>query len=307
MLAKVMQYFRFDQSNCAGFAVLHIRQHTIDLLLLPDDSIEPTAIVQPIAQGNWQHALEQALSKVSKTMTLTVIIPPDMYQIIQLEKPALSEQELVAALPWQVKDLTDIVVEELILDYIDLPAAPGQPLKINVVVAAKTQLLELIAIISQQKLILKKILVEEWLIHELLEYADHAALVLMHQPDQDVLLQVIRQGQLQFSRRLRGFNRLHQYDTSELEQGVFDNLLLEIQRSMDYIESQLKLPPVRSIYLLCSGHERTDLVPLFHRAGFKQVQTLQLKSALNWAATLDTNECWPTIAAVASANEVAAT
>lgn len=303
MLAKVIQQLRFGQKNSAGVAVLHIREHDIQLLLQSADGKAATAFIQPINQGNWQLAMQAALAQVSKTMTLSVIIPPPMYQIVQLEKPALAEQELLAALPWQVKDLTDIALEELVLDYIDLPAAPGQPAKINVAVAVKSQLRELVAMVNRDKFNLQQILIEEWLIHDLLEYADHAALVLMHQPDQDVLLQVIRQGQLQFSRRIRGFNRLHQYTEAELQQGVFDNLLLEIQRSMDYIESQLKLPPVRSIHLLCSGTGRTNLVPLFHQAGFGQVQALQLKPALSWATELNANELWPAIAAVARPGE----
>tara|TARA_R110002126_G_scaffold144276_25_gene290389 strand:- start:379 stop:1302 length:924 start_codon:yes stop_codon:yes gene_type:complete len=303
MLAKVIQQFRFGNSNVAGNAVLHMREHDIQLLLQPTKNSAATTRVEPIIQGNWQQAMQSLLSDVSKSMALTLIIPPSMYQVIQLEKPALPEHELLTALPWQVKDLTEIAVEELVLDYIDLPAAPGQSAKINVVLTSKAQLQELIAVIQRQKLNLQQILVEEWLIHELLVLGDHAALVLMHQPDQDVLLQVIRQGKLQFSRRLRGFNRLHQYSAAELQQGAFDNLLLEIQRSMDYIESQLKLPPVRSIHLLCSGVGRTDLVPLFHQAGFSQVQAVQMKPELNWAAAIDVSEHWPAIAAVASLNQ----
>lgn len=302
MLAKVLQQFRFGHNNSAGIAVLHIREHEIQLLVQPAEGKEASVLVQAVNQGNWQLAMQEVLAKVNKTMALTLVIPPTMYQIIQLEKPALEQQELLTALPWQIKDLTDIALEELVLDYIDLPAAPGQPAKINVVVSVKSQLQELIAIVNRHKLNLQQILIEEWLIHDLLDYADHAALVIMHQPEQDVLLQVIRQGELQFSRRLRGFNRLHQYTESELQQGVFDNLLLEIQRSMDYIESQLKLPPVRSIHLLCSGSERTDLVPLFHQAGFSQVQALQLKPELHWAVAFDVNEFWPAIAAAGSAS-----
>jgi MSHA biogenesis protein MshI len=302
MLARVLQHIRIGQNSTAGIAVLHIRDHEVQLLRQPAADKPASVLVQVVNQGNWQLAMQDMLAKVNKSMALTLIIPPAMYQIIQLEKPAIAEQELVAALPWQIKDLTDIDLGEMVLDYIDLPAAPGQPDKINVVVSIKSELQELVALVSRDKLNLQRILIEEWLIHELVDYADHAALVLMHQPDQDVLLQVIRQGQLQFSRRLRGFNRLHQYSESELQQGVFDNLLLEIQRSMDYIESQLKLPPVRSIHLLCSGAERPDLVPLFHQAGFSQVQALQLKPQLQWATALDVNELWPAIAAAGSAS-----
>ncbi|MDX1678793.1 hypothetical protein [Arsukibacterium sp.] len=303
MLARILQHIGFGHKGAAGVAVLHLREHDIQLLLKPANSATATVQVQAINQGRWQLAVQEMLAKVSKSMALTLIIPPAMYQIIQLEKPAIAETELLAALPWQIKDLTDIALDELVLDYIDLPAAPGQPDKINVVVSGKSQLQELVALVTDAKLQLQQILIEEWLIHELIENADHAALVLMHQPDQDVLLQVIRQGQLQFSRRLRGFSRLHQYSESELQQGVFDNLLLEIQRSMDYIESQLKLPPVRNIHLLCSGAERTNLVPLFHQAGFSQVQNLQLKPELQWAAGTDVNECWPAIAAARSTAE----
>ena len=108
MLAKVLQHIRFGHNRSAGIAVLHIREHEIQLLLQSAKEQEAFVSVYPVKEGDWQSAMQEALGNVSKMMALTLIISPAMYQIVQLEKPALDEQELMAALPWQIKDLTDI-------------------------------------------------------------------------------------------------------------------------------------------------------------------------------------------------------
>ena len=104
-------------------------------------------------------------------------------------------------------------------------------------------------------------------------------MLVSHQSGQDLAVQILQQGNLCFSRRLRGFNRLDQYSLDEMQQGVFDNLLLELQRSIDYFEGQLKQAPVREIALLLSNSNQTGVVQLFVQNGFSQVFAISAKDA----------------------------
>jgi MSHA biogenesis protein MshI len=54
-------------------------------------------------------------------------------------------------------------------------------------------------------------------------------------------------------RRVRGFNPLNKATFQELQNSIADNLSLEIQRSMDYFESQLRQAPVSSITIVTDG------------------------------------------------------
>ncbi|MCT7656539.1 hypothetical protein MBH78_21750 [Oceanimonas sp. NS1] len=43
---------------------------------------------------------------------------------VQLDKPAMPDEELAQALPWCMRELVDEPVEQLLFDYIDLPPGP---------------------------------------------------------------------------------------------------------------------------------------------------------------------------------------
>jgi len=161
---------------------------------------------------------------------------------------------------------------DVVLDYIDVPLAnPLQNAKLNVVVSSKSWLQELVGLFNQQGLTLENIQPEEWLARNLAPRRSYPLMLVCHQPGQELSVQILQDNKLIFSRRLRGFSRLDQASMEELQQGVFDNLLLELQRSIDYFEGQLKQAPVREIALWLSGPHQTGILQLFNQNGFQQV------------------------------------
>jgi len=96
--------------------------------------------------------------------------------------------------------------------------------------------------------------IEEMAVTNLFTEEAQARLVLSHISGQELLLTVVRQGELFMQRRVRGFNQLDSVSAEDLAFGLADNLSLELQRSMDYFESQLRQAPVASIELLINGH-----------------------------------------------------
>ena len=77
-----------------------------------------------------------------------------------------------------------------------------------------------------------------------------AVLLVCQQPNEEINLLIIKNGQLFFSRRLRGFVQISKKSEDELMMGVIDSLSLEIQRSTDYFERQLKQAPIKTIEVL---------------------------------------------------------
>ncbi|WP_337880329.1 hypothetical protein [Rheinheimera sp.] len=214
----------------------------------------------------------QLAEKLPAHCDCTLVIPPERYMVLQIDKPPVPPEELMLALPWTIKDLVALPDDDLVVDYLDLPLQNQlQSAKVNVVVSSKSWLKELVALFVQNKLKLKGIQPEEWLARNLLPKKSHAVMLVCHQPGQDLSVQIIQNGSLYFSRRLRGFNRLDQFSPDELQQGLFDNLLLELQRSIDFFEGQLKQVPVREIGLWLSGPHQQQIVQLFIQNGFTQV------------------------------------
>jgi MSHA biogenesis protein MshI len=119
-------------------------------------------------------------------------------------------------------------------------------------------------------------------------------MLIIHQPGQEVLLQIVQGGQLYFSRRTRGLNNLHLLNAQDSRSDMLERLLLELQRSMDYFESQLKQAPVRDIRILA---QQPDLLcKLLTENGFVRVEPLAPPLQLG-AYSDEFVQCWPAIAA----------
>ena len=227
------------------------------------------------------------------------MLAADFYQLVQLDKPELSEEEMLQALPWQVKDLVSISPEDIIADYIDLPVHSAQQAKINVVVASLSWLKQLVQQVTQSGQQLLTIQPEEWLALRLVKPTTSATMLVIHQPEQEVLIQIVREGILYFSRRTRGLGRMHLYSESELRNGELDRLQLELQRSMDYFESQLKQPPVRDIRLLMPNAE--IVTEVLTQTGFSRVEVLSNAVVDNSLNTQQMISSWPAVAALSPA------
>ncbi|WP_085298426.1 hypothetical protein [Cognaticolwellia mytili] len=170
--------------------------------------------------------------------------------IVQVDRPKVPDAEINAALKWQIKDLVSIVPDNMVLDYFDGPTLSGGVEKINVVCTAKDDLVELVTSLNTDTLTVESITTEEFAFASLLPIQQDAILLVCQQPNEEINLLIVKDGQLFFSRRLRGFSQIAKKSTDELTMGMIDSLSLEIQRSTDYFERQLKQAPVKTIEVL---------------------------------------------------------
>ena len=195
-------------------------------------------------------ALTQLLKGLVKGHSqLSLLLPQHYYQIVQMDKPALAEQELIQSLSWTLKELVSIQGEHIVADYLDDPIRiPGQGAKINVFVADKQQLQPLVSDIhKEQEWQLQCMSAKEVAIANMSGDDNYARLVIFHERGQEPGILIIRQQQLLLNRRLRGFKLLEQATDEASINHLSDSLGLEIQRSMDFFESQLKQPPIKEV------------------------------------------------------------
>ncbi|MCI2282830.1 hypothetical protein L3081_04695 [Colwellia sp. MSW7] len=94
------------------------------------------------------------------------------------------------------------------------------------------------------------ITIAEFAFANLLPIQNDACLLVCQQPNEEVVLLIIKQGKLYFHRRLHGFSQIANKSEDELTMTVIDSFALEIQRSSDYFERQLKQAPIKDIKVL---------------------------------------------------------
>ena len=96
---------------------------------------------------------------------VNLVVPHYFYQIVQMDKPMLSDEEIIQSLPWTTKDLVDIPPENIVADFIDYPIVlPMQSSKMNVFITNKLQLMPFIDSFSKIKPVLRAMTSEEMIL-----------------------------------------------------------------------------------------------------------------------------------------------
>ena len=199
---------------------------------------------------NWPLLFRQLAADIGPSL-LQVVLGQESYQQVAVDKPAVPDNEITQALLWSVKDIVAMPPQNIYLDYFESPLAGSN--KLQVVITDKPQLSAMVQAADAEGMSFAGISVEELMPANLFTDASQARLVISHIPGEEVLLTVVRSGELYMHRRIRGFKELDSATAEDLRYGIADNLSLEIQRSMDFFESQLRQPPVASIELLVEG------------------------------------------------------
>ncbi|MGP1721260.1 MULTISPECIES: biogenesis protein MshI [Shewanella] len=203
-----------------------------------------------VQKNNWSQAFEALKSQFGR-VRVQLVLSQQYYQLLQVEKPNVEPGEVTQALIWSVKDMVSEPVTDIHLDYFESSFISSS--KVNVVVSSRQFLMQLASACDANGLDIAGISIEELALSHVLAHDNMAHMLVAHLPQQELLLLVVKAGEVLMQRRVRGFNHLNKTTLEELKQGLADNLSLEIQRSMDYFESQLRQAPVGSISILVEG------------------------------------------------------
>ncbi|QFI39730.1 biogenesis protein MshI [Moritella marina ATCC 15381] len=210
----------------------------LDSIALSDIS----ALVNTLGEMVVKHNLQ--------TASCHVVLSNQMYQLLQIDKPNVPDNEIASSLPFIAKEFINEAIDSVVFDYFSVPNQN----KINLVYCPKSVVEIIVMAVQQAKLELVSIGIEELATANL--FATHGGndqkttqMLIAQQDHQEINLTIIYDNQLYFSRRLRGFSRLRDLQENQLDSPLLDNFSLEIQRSADFVVSQLKLPEVKVINL----------------------------------------------------------
>lgn len=181
------------------------------------------------------------------------------YQLLLVEAPRVEASELRAAVRWKVKDLIDFHIDDAVIDVFEIPGQQNRPQgqsMMYAVVARARQVRERIDQVEASELQLEVIDITEMALRNLASLLDEDArgvATLYLAPDYGMVT-LTRQGNLYLTRRLEtGTDAL-----AAGEADAMDQLVLELQRSLDYYDSHFAQPPLGQLIVLpgFAGHER---------------------------------------------------
>ncbi|WP_101758873.1 hypothetical protein [Oceanicoccus sp. KOV_DT_Chl] len=195
------------------------------------DQLGETAelLAEVIEQQGWQK------------MPCSLVLHPVYYQLLLAECPAVASDEMSAAVRWKVKDLLDFPLADAAIEYFLLPedAYRGRQKMLYAAALRKAALQSLVQPVEESDLIVDCVEIAELALHNIVSRLprEGGGIALLQLHAGEGFINLVENGAIYLTRRLDigldGFNA--ERDNTRF----FDSLFLEVQRSLDYYESQL--------------------------------------------------------------------
>lgn len=270
--------------NGQAFAVLR-DVHGVTERFLPQAEQQG---LEPLTQ--WLQQLRQQQPGLQQ-LPVTISLDHNDYELHLLEAPRVPDDELSDALRFRVKDMVSQPIETLVVQAFRLPqdAYRGRLDMAFAAVIERVRIRQLVDWCEQQQLLLQHITIPELSILQLvaeLEPETSVGVLRLDQSAGDFYL--FLDGGLYMTRSIGvGSDDLGLQPPTdgefELEShSRLETLALEIQRSMDYFESQLGMGSVGQIWVMVpDGAELDALLPDLEQAVNTPIRTLALDSLFN--------------------------
>lgn len=197
----------------------------------------------------WQDVLVETLQSADvKESVLDVVLHSSFYQTYQIERPNIPETEWESALPFLLKDLTSEKVSDIVAQAFPLPYGN----RIQCYVVNKPLIVQLAIKLAEMHIQLGKVLIEDdvW---PLVDDVPNSFLLLQKSKQSQYKVSALVSGSCVFQRTIRGVTSpLVGGATSSLQ---LDSIALELQRSVDYLSSQLKGTHIHQMKVCCDGED----------------------------------------------------
>ena len=196
------------------------------------------------------------------------------YQLLLTDAPDVGDDEICEALWWKVKDLVAFEIENAQIDYLDLPTdvAKQQGRKVYAVIADKTKIATKVAWVEALGLAPTIVEIPETaLLHLVAGLCDEiVGTCILYVDAEQSLLMLLSERNMYLSRTLQ-YNYLDRMDA----------VALDLQRSMDYYESQIGKPPCTKIIVLPQQSATSDIMRVLLNNIGVEITTMDINSLVN--------------------------
>ena len=271
-LSKLVSRFRGKKSS----------SKTIGIELLPDGV---SAVSVSLSKGG-RPVLHQIYSETFTPDTMadvllklinnsgcdncSITLAKNYYQLMLIESPDVPDEELSSAIKWKAPELTSQPVEEVVIDAFRLPedAYRGRMDMSYAAISQKADIQKLVNIVESSSAELGNICINEIALASMFNWLpafDGVDLAVVQMEKSGGMLCLLESGNLYLCRTLDGH-----FSESEIEEGFIQNventdrLGLDIQRSLDYYESQLGKSGVEMGFILVDNEKGLELSDLLN-------------------------------------------
>ena len=185
-----------------------------------------------------------------KDVPCSLVLHPLYYKLMQAEAPEVEQSEMADAVRWRLKELLDFPVEDAAIEYFMLPedAYRGRQKVLYAAALRKDALQNLVDPMQSCGLNIDCIEISELALNNLVCRipAERGGFAVLQLQETGGYISMVEDGQIYLCRRFEiGLNKFSEGESSVQ---TLDALLLEIQRSLDFYDSQLGKGAISKIY-----------------------------------------------------------
>jgi MSHA biogenesis protein MshI len=265
-------------------SLAHVQQRGGNPVLLRCESVEAPNLKQA-----GQILADKVKAQGLAGARCNFVLAPEDYNLLLVEAPAVEDAELAAAAKWKIKDMVDRPLEQLAISVFRVPreAYRNQRDMLYVVAADRKRVQQAVDLVHDSGLVLESIDVPELAILNLLALCadDSNGLALIDLRFSGSLLNLSRGGNIYLTRHLNTQLADDIAGNAEWET-VRERLVLEIQRSLDYYESQMGQGHINRVLVTPRKHDSQVLADQLSQAMGVKVETLDLGGKLDSAVAL---------------------
>lgn len=258
-----------------GVAFAHVKRMPTQQPLLNHSEFIPVD-----SSVNASDLLRARLAKLGlQKVPCNIVMSSGTYQLLLGEAPKVPAEELAEALRWRVKDLIQFPIADAVLDAFLLPedSARGTSRMAYAVVAQRNNVVQLISRAKEANLTLQAIDIPELVLRNVAQSCCDTkrgiALVKLGQGGGS--LQIIRDGNVYLSRQF-----LLAYNAGLLDDLPGDALVLELQRSLDYFERQMRQTPPSHVYICGENVTADKLTPEIRNSLAVKIELLNIEAGV---------------------------
>ncbi len=243
-----------------------------------------------LMNNNGQLPKEQFCERIQQLklngVRCNVVLPAGSYNLLLVEAPNVPEDELRDAVRFRVKDMIAFPLEEALIDVFSLPADSSRSGRkmVYVVAIQESKVRDIMALVSAADLELAYVDIFELALRNITEKLDvgQRGVAMVRLLQGQATLALMREGNMYLSRQFD-----LPYNAGLFDDLPEDQLVLELQRSLDYYERQMGQVPPAHIFL-CGDNVSSDKVTdNLNSSVAGEVSVLCLAESLNAPESLD--------------------
>lgn len=218
-------------------------------------------------QGGDENLRVFVREKKLQRVPATLVLPKDEYEIIMMDNFLQDISEKHSTLKWRMGEYLDYPCEKAVVDYISLPSKSKVNGKIYALAAREDMIQGCKEWARRCNINLQKIDVWQNAIKQVIEKEKHekGCLIIQMGMDKSEVV-IIRNNQIYFIRELDIALKDIKYINDAT--AIYENLTLEIQRTIDYCSSNIRNPGITQILVGMDGPDALDMKLLEKNLGF---------------------------------------